>query len=138
MLPNSRTRVASERKTRYDSIRRWPRASTCLRPPLLYVASTSTYPFHVQRPLGWNGGEPLTPDYPTWILEPTDLPPTYHRPHPFLRWKLARGGRRARNERRTRQGGSERRKREGERARDARPFLILFIRGCPWLRGETH
>lgn len=119
-----------------DSLTAGRRSSTC-------VASTSTYPFHVQRPLAWNGATLSRPIIPPGSC---DLP-IYHRPHPsFLLLENLLAVERAserqqseRDERRSEEGQRKRHKdRERGRARDARPFLILFVRGCPWLRGETH
>lgn len=153
--PNPNVSLARTTRTRYDTLTaratrtEQARASAVRqfdsRPPLLYLRC-----FYFHLPLsrsttpGLERSHSLTPDYPAWILRPTDLPPSPSLLPPL--GKLTRGGRRAserqqseRDERRSEEGQRKRHKdRERGRARDARPFLILFVRGCPWLRGETH
>lgn len=115
-----------------DNLTAGRRSSTC-------VASTSTYPFHVQRPLAWNGATLSRPIIPPGSC---DLP-IYHRPHPsflLLENLLAVDGERASDNRaretsdgarRDRERGTKT-EREGERATLARFLSYLFgvVLGC--------
>lgn len=151
--PNPNVSLARTTRTRYDTLTaratrtEQARASAVRqfdsRPPLLYLRC-----FYFHLPLsrsttpGLERSHSLTPDYPAWILRPTDLPPSPSLLPPL--GKLTRGGRRASERasdnraretsdgaRRDRERGTKT-EREGERATLARFLSYLFgvVLGC--------
>lgn len=143
--PNPNVSLARTTRTRYDTLTaratrtEQARASAVRqfdsRPPLLYLRC-----FYFHLPLsrsttpGLERSHSLTPDYPAWILRPTDLPPSPSLLPPL--GKLTRGGasERATTERErraTERGGTEKeaqRQRERESARRS-PVSYLICSG---------